>query len=116
MEIAQSLVVKARVEEESIVILSPYNAQVSEIKKCLEKKKLSKITVTTISKSQGERLLCVSATHPSYAYNTLQHASHLNLKYKLLWSFVIGNSRMCWSYTGVRLLLTPIGGQWLNIK
>ncbi|KAK0154508.1 Helicase with zinc finger domain 2 [Merluccius polli] len=53
VEIAQSLVMKARVEEESIVILSPYNAQVSEIKNCLKKKKLSKITVTTITKSQG---------------------------------------------------------------
>uniref|UniRef100_A0A3Q2ECN7 Helicase with zinc finger domain 2-like n=1 Tax=Cyprinodon variegatus TaxID=28743 RepID=A0A3Q2ECN7_CYPVA len=38
---------------ESIVVLSPYNAQVAEIKEELKKIKLEKVTVTTISKSQG---------------------------------------------------------------
>uniref|UniRef100_A0A3Q0RPB4 RNB domain-containing protein n=1 Tax=Amphilophus citrinellus TaxID=61819 RepID=A0A3Q0RPB4_AMPCI len=36
-----------------IVILSPYNAQVSEIKDELSKRKMDKIQVTTITKSQG---------------------------------------------------------------
>ncbi|CAL8341052.1 unnamed protein product [Lota lota] len=53
VEIAESLVMKAKVEQESIVILSPYNAQVWGIKDRLQKKKLSKISVSTITKSQG---------------------------------------------------------------
>ncbi|KAJ3602827.1 hypothetical protein NHX12_030573 [Muraenolepis orangiensis] len=53
VEIAQSLVLKARIKPEGIVILAPYNAQVSGIKAALRKKNLSKITVTTITKSQG---------------------------------------------------------------
>uniref|UniRef100_A0A3Q2QUV2 DNA2/NAM7 helicase-like C-terminal domain-containing protein n=1 Tax=Fundulus heteroclitus TaxID=8078 RepID=A0A3Q2QUV2_FUNHE len=51
--IAGMLVEKARVDQESIVVLSPYNAQVSEIKEELRKKKLDNITVTTVTKSQG---------------------------------------------------------------
>ncbi|XP_040889071.1 helicase with zinc finger domain 2-like isoform X2 [Toxotes jaculatrix] len=51
--IAEKLVKTARVEQQSIVILSPYNAQVSEIKQKLKEKKMEKITVTTITKSQG---------------------------------------------------------------
>ncbi|XP_070708382.1 3'-5' exoribonuclease HELZ2 [Pempheris klunzingeri] len=51
--IAKMLVDTAKIEQESIVILSPYNAQVSEIKAELMKKKMDKITVTTITKSQG---------------------------------------------------------------
>ncbi|XP_035982534.1 helicase with zinc finger domain 2 isoform X1 [Fundulus heteroclitus] len=51
--IAGMLVEKARVDQENIVVLSPYNAQVSEIKEELRKKKLDNITVTTITKSQG---------------------------------------------------------------
>ncbi|XP_037620548.1 helicase with zinc finger domain 2-like [Sebastes umbrosus] len=54
IEIAEKLVKDAKIEEQSIVILSPYNAQVSEIRDELRKKKnLTKITVTTITKSQG---------------------------------------------------------------
>ena len=67
MQIAESLVKKAKVEQEGIVILTPYNAQVSGIKGLLQKMKLSKILVTTISKSQGERLLWASTAPPSYA-------------------------------------------------
>lgn len=47
--------VKAKIKQKSIVILSPYNAQVSEIREALKKKKMDEITVTTITKSQGDR-------------------------------------------------------------
>ncbi|XP_053171369.1 helicase with zinc finger domain 2-like [Scomber japonicus] len=53
IEIAEKLVKQAKVEQQSIVILSPYNAQVSEIREKLKKKKMDQITVTTITKSQG---------------------------------------------------------------
>ncbi|XP_053171367.1 helicase with zinc finger domain 2-like [Scomber japonicus] len=53
IEIAEKLVVDAKVKQQSIVILSPYNAQVSEIRDELKKKKMDQITVTTITKSQG---------------------------------------------------------------
>ncbi|CAL8256544.1 unnamed protein product [Arctogadus glacialis] len=53
VEIAESLVKNAKVEQESIVILSPYNSQVWGIKNLLQKKKLTRILVSTISKSQG---------------------------------------------------------------
>ncbi|TKS71172.1 PPAR-gamma DNA-binding domain-interacting protein 1 [Collichthys lucidus] len=51
--IAKKLVTSAKIEQKGIVILSPYNAQVSEIKEALKKEKLEQITVTTITKSQG---------------------------------------------------------------
>ena len=57
MQIAESLVKKAKVEQEGIVILTPYNAQVWGIKDLLQKKELREIPVSTIIKSQGERLL-----------------------------------------------------------
>ncbi|KAM7423379.1 hypothetical protein PAMA_011103 [Pampus argenteus] len=53
IEIAEMLVKKANVEQQSIVILSPYNAQVSEIRDELKKKNMGQITITTITKSQG---------------------------------------------------------------
>lgn len=53
IKIAEMLMKKAKVEQQDIVILSPYNAQVSEIRDELEKKKMDKITITTITKSQG---------------------------------------------------------------
>ncbi|KAM7402778.1 hypothetical protein PAMP_017989 [Pampus punctatissimus] len=53
IEIAEMLVKKAKVEQQSIVILSPYNAQVSEIRDELKKKNMDQITITTITKSQG---------------------------------------------------------------
>ncbi|XP_041836471.1 helicase with zinc finger domain 2-like isoform X2 [Melanotaenia boesemani] len=52
-KIAEMLVREAKVKEKSIVVLSPYNAQVSEISDELKKRKLGGITVTTITKSQG---------------------------------------------------------------
>lgn len=52
--IADKLVKKAKIKQQSIVILSPYNAQVSEIREELKRKKMDQITVTTITKSQGE--------------------------------------------------------------
>ncbi|KAM4588239.1 3'-5' exoribonuclease HELZ2-like [Odontesthes bonariensis] len=52
-EIAEMLVEKAKVDQGSIVVLSPYNAQVSEIKDELKRRNLGQITVTTITKSQG---------------------------------------------------------------
>ncbi|KAI4827691.1 hypothetical protein KUCAC02_031069 [Chaenocephalus aceratus] len=53
IDIAEMLVTKANIEQQNIVILSPYNAQVSEIRDGLKKKKLDGITATTITKSQG---------------------------------------------------------------
>ncbi|KAG7229521.1 hypothetical protein INR49_031945 [Caranx melampygus] len=53
IEIAEMLVKNAKIEQQSIVILSPYNAQVSEIRAELREKKMNDITVTTITKSQG---------------------------------------------------------------
>lgn len=61
--IAEKLVKTARIAQQSIVILSPYNAQVSEIRNELKKKKMEQIPVTTITKSQGE-LLCYPTTKP----------------------------------------------------
>lgn len=51
--IAEKLVKTTRIAQQSIVILSPYNAQVSEIRNELKKKKMEQIPVTTITKSQG---------------------------------------------------------------
>lgn len=53
IDIAEKLV-SAKIEQQSIVILSPYNAQVAEIKEELKKRKMDQINVTTISKSQGD--------------------------------------------------------------
>ncbi|KAI3370504.1 hypothetical protein L3Q82_025264 [Scortum barcoo] len=53
ISIAEELVNTAKIKQQHIVILSPYNAQVSEIKEELMKKKMKEITVTTITKSQG---------------------------------------------------------------
>ncbi|CAN9515846.1 unnamed protein product [Ophioblennius macclurei] len=53
VDIAHKLVKEAKIKQQDIVILSPYNAQVSEIKDELKKKAMEKITVTTITKSQG---------------------------------------------------------------
>ena len=52
VKFAKELVAKSCIEQQSIVILSPYNAQVSEIKACL--REMDRITVTTITKSQGD--------------------------------------------------------------
>lgn len=63
--IAEKLVKSAKIEQQNIVILSPYNAQVSEIRDELKKKKMDKITVTTITKSQGDSVpLGYLATKP----------------------------------------------------
>uniref|UniRef100_A0A8C7KD26 Helicase with zinc finger domain 2 n=1 Tax=Oncorhynchus kisutch TaxID=8019 RepID=A0A8C7KD26_ONCKI len=53
VRLAKQLVTESKVKQQSIAILSPYNAQVAEIKKELRKMKLDEITVTTITKSQG---------------------------------------------------------------
>ncbi|XP_069544395.1 3'-5' exoribonuclease HELZ2, partial [Brachyistius frenatus] len=50
--VAQQLVQTANIDQQSIVILSPYNAQVSEIRDELKKKKLNNVGVNTITKSQ----------------------------------------------------------------
>ncbi|XP_062401621.1 helicase with zinc finger domain 2-like [Sardina pilchardus] len=52
-QIAASLVKKGHINQEDIAILSPYNAQVSDIKRRLNEEKLTQITVCTITKSQG---------------------------------------------------------------
>lgn len=54
VNIAIKLVTTGKISQDSIVILSPYNAQVSEIRDELKKKNMDQITVTTITKSQGE--------------------------------------------------------------
>lgn len=56
VKIAEMLVTKAKVNQKDIVVLSPYNAQVSEIRDKLNERKLGYITVTTITKSQGKVL------------------------------------------------------------
>ncbi|XP_034143471.1 helicase with zinc finger domain 2 isoform X2 [Esox lucius] len=53
VRLAKQLVTNSKIDQQSIAILSPYNAQVTEIKKELRKMQLSQITVTTITKSQG---------------------------------------------------------------
>ncbi|KAL2090568.1 hypothetical protein ACEWY4_012831 [Coilia grayii] len=52
-EIAAGLVRQGCINQEDIAILSPYNAQVADIKKRLLKRGLPQITVNTITKSQG---------------------------------------------------------------
>ncbi|XP_075952931.1 3'-5' exoribonuclease HELZ2-like isoform X1 [Anarhichas minor] len=53
VDVAKMLVKTAKIEQQSIVILTPYNAQVSEIKDALKEKGMDEIIVTTITKSQG---------------------------------------------------------------
>ncbi|KAL4655663.1 helicase with zinc finger domain 2 [Arapaima gigas] len=53
VRIALLLVNESKVHQENIAILSPYNAQVSELKRRLKVNKMDKITVCTITKSQG---------------------------------------------------------------
>ncbi|XP_015737379.1 helicase with zinc finger domain 2 isoform X1 [Coturnix japonica] len=53
VRIAKQLTLDGTIRQESIAILSPYNAQVSEINKRLLKEGISGITVCTIMKSQG---------------------------------------------------------------
>ncbi|XP_072308707.1 3'-5' exoribonuclease HELZ2-like [Eucyclogobius newberryi] len=53
VDIVQKLTAKPKIEPEEIVVLSPYNAQVHEIKEALKGKKLHKVHVNTITKSQG---------------------------------------------------------------
>ncbi|XP_048020759.1 helicase with zinc finger domain 2 [Megalobrama amblycephala] len=54
VEICAQLVSVGRVKQEEIAILSPYNAQVAQIRERLSNgSQMKKITVTTITKSQG---------------------------------------------------------------
>uniref|UniRef100_A0A8C8JQH6 Helicase with zinc finger domain 2 n=1 Tax=Oncorhynchus tshawytscha TaxID=74940 RepID=A0A8C8JQH6_ONCTS len=53
IRLAKALVTESQIKQQNIAILSPYNAQVSEFKKELHEHKMDKITVTTITKSQG---------------------------------------------------------------
>lgn len=53
MRIAKQLTLDGTIRPESIAILSPYNAQVSEINKGLQKESIRGVTVCTIMKSQG---------------------------------------------------------------
>lgn len=54
MRIAKQLTLDGTIRPENIAILSPYNAQVSEISKGLLKEGIRGVTVCTIMKSQGE--------------------------------------------------------------
>lgn len=57
VEICGQLVSVGCVRQEDIAILSPYNAQVAQIRDRLRKStdpQMERITVTTITKSQGE--------------------------------------------------------------
>ncbi|NXF53866.1 HELZ2 Helicase, partial [Oceanites oceanicus] len=53
VRLAKQLTLDGTIRPESIAILSPYNAQVSEISKSLLKKSIRGVTVCTIMKSQG---------------------------------------------------------------
>ncbi|NWH22194.1 helicase with zinc finger domain 2 isoform X1 [Grus americana] len=53
VRIAKQLTLDGTIRPESIAILSPYNAQVSEISKSLMKEGIRGVTVCTIMKSQG---------------------------------------------------------------
>ncbi|XP_049421698.1 helicase with zinc finger domain 2-like isoform X1 [Epinephelus fuscoguttatus] len=53
IDIAEKLVQNAKIKQQSIAILSPYNAQVSEIRDKLKERNMGEITITTITKSQG---------------------------------------------------------------
>uniref|UniRef100_A0A672UI59 Helicase with zinc finger 2 n=1 Tax=Strigops habroptila TaxID=2489341 RepID=A0A672UI59_STRHB len=53
VRIAKQLTLDGTIRPESIAILSPYNAQVSEINKGLQKESIRGVTVCTIMKSQG---------------------------------------------------------------
>ncbi len=53
VEICGQLLSVGRVRQEDIAILSPYNAQVAQIRDRL-KTQMERITVTTITKSQGD--------------------------------------------------------------
>lgn len=54
MRIAKQLTLDGTIRPESIAILSPYSAQVSEINKSLQREGIRGVTVCTIMKSQGE--------------------------------------------------------------
>lgn len=54
MRLAKQLTLDGTIHPESIAILSPYNAQASEINKRLLKEGIRGVTVCTIMKSQGE--------------------------------------------------------------
>ncbi|NWX22834.1 HELZ2 Helicase, partial [Aegotheles bennettii] len=53
VRIAKQLTLDGTIQPENIAILSPYNAQVSEINKSLQREGIRKVTVCTIMKSQG---------------------------------------------------------------
>ncbi|KAK2913347.1 hypothetical protein Q8A67_001746 [Cirrhinus molitorella] len=53
VRVADLLVKQSGVEPEHIAILTPYNAQMSEIKKMIEQRHLANVSVCTIMKSQG---------------------------------------------------------------
>ncbi|XP_050763426.1 helicase with zinc finger domain 2 [Gymnogyps californianus] len=53
VRMAKQLTLDGTIQPESIAILSPYNAQVSEISKSLLKESIHGVTVCTIMKSQG---------------------------------------------------------------
>lgn len=75
IDVAERLVTTGRIRQQSIVILSPYNAQVSEIKEELKKKKLDQITVTTITKSQGDSTpvaFCELCNNENILYSKIQ--------------------------------------------
>lgn len=54
VQIATLLVEEAKIPQQSIGILSPYNAQVADIRELLKTQHMNEITVTTITKSQGD--------------------------------------------------------------
>ncbi|XP_037345942.2 helicase with zinc finger domain 2-like isoform X1 [Pungitius pungitius] len=53
VKIAMELVENAGIKQHDIVILTPYNAQVSEIQDELKENQMDRVAVTTITKSQG---------------------------------------------------------------
>uniref|UniRef100_A0A3B4A0L5 DNA2/NAM7 helicase-like C-terminal domain-containing protein n=1 Tax=Periophthalmus magnuspinnatus TaxID=409849 RepID=A0A3B4A0L5_9GOBI len=63
VDIVKKLTDEAVIEQKGIVVLSPYNAQVYEIKEALKREGLKKVNVNTITKSQGSewRYVIISA-------------------------------------------------------
>ncbi|XP_044310820.1 helicase with zinc finger domain 2 isoform X2 [Varanus komodoensis] len=81
VRIAQQLTRAGLNKPEQIAILTPYNAQVMEIKKLLSQKKLPHVTVCTIMKSQGSEWKYVIVS-------TVRSCSHLEIEKKPLRSWM----------------------------
>lgn len=69
------LLIKSHVPPQNIAILTPYNAQMSEIKKTMQERNITNVTVCTIMKSQG----VLFWLHQSRVLNSILHEFMLSL-------------------------------------